>query len=389
MSSLYDVKQLLQEIADELPELKRRVEELESKTRVRKWAAGGNTGGDDMGRFSLFKALRGLVTGNWSDASHEREVLHDYRTRDMGASPDSAGGYLVPSQEVPELIEMLRAESVVSRAGATWLTDLKGSPVTLPKQTAGATAYWVAENAPITPSDLAFGQVVLTPRKAAAMVKLSNELLNLSLPQAEAVVRRDLVEQISLAIDLAALRGSGTAGQPTGVANTAGINSVALGQNGGYLTSLDLFFDMIAELEEDNALRGKLAFICHPKVKGAMRKLKAPQYEGDQGGLYQLPPLVVSLLSTDRALEEAVGHPIYASTQIPTDLTKGSSSNCIYFGNWQDLLIAQWGGLSILASPHAGDAFAKDQTWVRVTALVDIAVRHPESFCLCSDLRVD
>jgi HK97 family phage major capsid protein len=92
------------------------------------------------------------------------------------------------------------------------------------------------------------------------MVKLSNELLNLSLPQAEAVVRQDLTQQLSLAIDLAALRGSGTNGQPTGVANTSGINTISLGTNGSYLTNLDLFFDMIAQLEADNALRGKLAF---------------------------------------------------------------------------------------------------------------------------------
>jgi hypothetical protein len=41
-----------------------------------------------------------------------------------------------------------------------------------------------------------------------------------------------------------------------------------------------------------------------------------------------------------------------------------------------------------LASPHAGDAFAKDMTWVRVTMSIDVAVRHPESFGLCNDLRV-
>jgi HK97 family phage major capsid protein len=340
--------------------------------------------------FSLFKALRGLTLGDWTDAAHEREVLFDHKVRDMATSPDSSGGYLVPAQAIPELIEMFKAEAVVSRAGATWLTDLKGSPVKIPKQTAGATAYWVSEGSAITPSDLTFGQVSLTPKKVAALVKLSNELLSLSLPQAEAVVRQDLVQQLSLAVDLAALRGSGANGQPTGVANTSGINTVALGTNGSYLSSLDLFFDMIAKLEEDNALRGKLAFVAHPKVKAALRKLKTPQFSEDTGGAYTLPPLVTALLATDQSLEQAVGYPILASTQLPTNLTKGTSTNCteLFFGNWQDLLIAQWGGLSILASPHAGDAFAKDQTWMRVTMSVDIAVRHPESFSLCNDLRV-
>uniref|UniRef100_A0A7C5ALH4 Phage major capsid protein n=1 Tax=Desulfobacca acetoxidans TaxID=60893 RepID=A0A7C5ALH4_9BACT len=388
MSTIYTIEKLMREIADELPDLKRRVAELETKTRARKWL-GGDDGGDTM-KFSLFKAIRGVVLNDWAEASHERDVIYSHR-RDLTTTPDSSGGYLVPSREIPELIEMLQAQTTVVQAGATVLQDLKGSPVTIPKQTAGATAYWVAENSAITPSDLTFAQVSLTPRKVAAMVKLSNELLAMSLPQAEAVVRQDLVQQLSLAVDLAALRGSGTNGQPTGVANTSGINTIALGTNGSYLSSLDLFFDMVAELEEGNALRGKLAFICHPKVKAALRKLKTPQYSDDTGGEYTLPPLVTAILATDQALEQAVGYPILASTQLPTNLTKGTSTNCteIYFGNWADLLIGQWGGLSILASPHAGDAFAKDMTWVRVTMVVDVAVRHPESFCLCSDLRVD
>uniref|UniRef100_A0A7C5EKM9 Phage major capsid protein n=1 Tax=Desulfobacca acetoxidans TaxID=60893 RepID=A0A7C5EKM9_9BACT len=388
MSTIYTIEKLMREIADELPDLKRRVAELETRTRARRWL-GGDNGGDDM-KFSLFKAIRGIVLNDWNNASHERDVIYSHR-RDLTTTPDSAGGYLVPSQEISDLIEMLQAQTTVVRAGATVLQDLKGSPVTIPKQTAGATAYWVSEGSAITASDLTFGQVALTPKKVAAMVKLSNELLSLSLPQAEAVVRQDLAQQLSLAIDLAALRGSGASGQPTGVANTSGINTISLGTNGAYLTSLDLFFDMISKLEEDNALRGKLAFICHPKVKAALRKLKTPQYSGDTGGEYTLPPLVTAILATDQALEQAVGYPILASTQLPTNLTKGTSTNCteIYFGNWADLLIGQWGGLSILASPHAGDAFAKDMTWVRVTMVVDVAVRHPESFCLCSDLRVD
>jgi HK97 family phage major capsid protein len=389
MSSLYEIQKLLNEIHHALPEnLKQRLEDLESKTRARRWL-GNDTGGEKM--FSLFKAIRGLTLGDWSGATREKEVLFDHRVRDLGTTPDSAGGYLVPSKEISDLITMLQAQTVVVQAGATVLTDLKGSPVTIPKQTAGATAYWVSEGSAITASDLTFGQVSLTPKKVAAMCKLSNELLNLSLPQAEAVVRQDLVQQLSLAVDLAALRGSGTNGQPTGIANTSGINTISLGENGAYLTDLDLFFNMIARLEEDNALRGKLAFVCHPKVKAALRKLKTPQFSEDTGGEYTLPPLVTALLATDQALEQAVGYPILASTQLPTNLTKGTSSNCseIYFGNWADLLIGQWGGLSILASPHAGDTFAKDMTWVRVTMVVDVAVRHPESFCLCNDLRVD
>ena len=63
------------------------------------------------------------------------------QTRDLATTPDSSGGYLVPIQAIPELIEILRAEAVVFQMGATLLDNLAGSPVEIPKQTGGATAY--------------------------------------------------------------------------------------------------------------------------------------------------------------------------------------------------------------------------------------------------------
>jgi len=78
------------------------------------------------------------------------------------------------------------------------------------------------------------------------------------------------------------------------------------------------------------------------------------------------------------------------TTQIPLNLTKGSATNCseLYFGNWAEVLIGQWLGFEILASNEAGTAFASDQTWVRIISQVDIALRHAQSMCLCSDAKI-
>ena len=58
--------------------------------------------------------------------------------------------------------------------GATLLDNLVGSPVEIPKQTGGATAYWVGENEPLTGSDQTLGQLQLTPKLVGALVELSN-----------------------------------------------------------------------------------------------------------------------------------------------------------------------------------------------------------------------
>ena len=74
---VYEIKNLLEEIQRELPaDLKRRLADLESKARERKWLAMDD---GDRPRFSLFKALRGLALNDWADASHEREVRSEER----------------------------------------------------------------------------------------------------------------------------------------------------------------------------------------------------------------------------------------------------------------------------------------------------------------------
>jgi HK97 family phage major capsid protein len=384
MSSIYEIERLLKEIGQELPPgLKARLEKVESQLKTRKWA---NLPGleDEKDKFSLFRAIRAIRYNDWTGAEKEREVFKETRRRALGTGDDVAGGYLVPAQAIPELVEQLRAETVVIQMGATVISDLVGSPLMIPKQTTGATAYWITENAPITPSEQKFGQIQMTPKKCAAMVKLSNELLKMSNPAAEGIVRADLSQQLSLAVDLAALRGSGTENQPLGIANTENINTVS---DAGALSSLDPFIDMAYEVEVDNALRGKLGYIFHPGVRRALRKLRVPAWSGDTGGDYMINLVAQALMSGDRAIQESLGYPFACTTQIPVTLGGGAATE-VYFGNWADLLIAQWAGITLMASGEAGDSFLYDQVWIRAILGVDIALRHQESFCLWSDLTL-
>lgn len=332
-------------------------------------------------QFSFIKAFSGMITGDWSNAGFEKEVFAN--TKAMTAGSDTGGGFIIPNEYVPELIELYKATSVVMQAGATILSGLTASPIEIPKQTGGATAYWLGENTEITESALTLGQINMTPKRVAALVKLSNRLIKLANPSVEAMVRRDIGEAIALAIDLAALRGLGTEGEPTGIAYTTGINTVVLGAAGA-VPDFDTFYDMEYELDIDNALKGKLGFIFSPAIKKVLRQLKVAQYSGDTGGMYMVQPV------SDLDMRAWIGQDYYTSTQIPVNITKSTSTNCseIYFGNWQELLIGQWGGVEIGISKETSDAFTKNQTWVKIEQEVDTAVRHPESFCLCNDARI-
>ena len=358
-----------------------RIKMMEDLFRTRK-SSGVSLPGVNEGKqqFSFLKAIRAIRWSDWKDAGFEKEVFDETRKRAMSQTTDSAGGYLVPTQHIAELIEMLYDRAVCIALGATVLDNLTGSPVEIPKQTGGATAYWPGENAAITDSNLTLDQLSLSPKAVGCLVKLSNRLIQLSNPSAEVMVRRDIATALALAIDLKALRGDGTSNTPTGIANTSGINTVAIGTSGGVF-DFDIAMRMIDELDVDNALKGKLGFAFHAKVKGKMKRERVPQFSGDGKGAYVMMPM------TDAVLKEKLGYAFETSNQIPTNLSKGSGTSLseVYFGNWEELLIGSWGAMQIMASQETSDAFEKNQTWVRILQDVDIGVRHAQSFCLCSD----
>lgn len=334
--------------------------------------------------FSFLRAVRSIITNDWAESGFEKEVFQQARKKAMSIGTDSSMGYFVPNEILAGYIELLRAESVLMGMGATVLDNLQGIPVTLPKQTGGATGYWVGENEQITSSELTTGMISLTPKKVGALVKISNETLKYTNPSAEALIRNDLFTTIALKIDSAGFRGAGTEHEPRGIANTPNILTVAIGTDGGAPT-FDYLYDMQYALQAANAYRGKLGFLFHPAIRRRLVKTKIAQYSNDTGGEYIIQPMV-----SEQALVSWMGHSYKMSTNLPINLEKGTSTNCteIYFGNWSEMLIGMWGGIELMASKETSTAFEYDQTWVRILQSIDIQVRHPESFCLISDATI-
>jgi HK97 family phage major capsid protein len=228
----------------------------------------------------------------------------------------------------------------MKQAGALVLPNLVGSPVYIPKQLTSADIYWIGQNAPITLSNPTFGSITMTPKTMAARAQYSNLLALLANPNAEELMRRDFARIAALELDRVVLRGAGTL-EPVGIANMANIPTLALGTDGG---AFDWAAAVEAEgmLEDSNALvpDGKFAFITHGKVKRRLKLTRIPQYSGDPGGAYVVPPII-----SDRALADMLGYPIFTTSQVRTNLTKAGGSNLseVYFANWADVVIGVWG----------------------------------------------
>ena len=279
-------------------------------------------------------------------------VPTDVLKRDLNVGTATSGGNIVANNLLSgSFIESLENAMQVTNLGATMLRDLQGN-VPIPRQTGGASSYWVAESGDPTESSASFDQVPMSPKTVGAFSDISRKLLLQSSIDIEAFVRNDLALRLALAIDNKSINGDGSGSTPTGILSTTGIGSVAFGASGA--PTFGEVVDIETKCSQDNALIGSLAYMTTAAMAGALK-----QKVKDAGsGQYIL------------AGGQANGYNVSVTNQC--------AANTMIFGNWADLIIGMWGGLDINVDTSTGSTSGT----VRVVALqdVDIAVRHAQSF---------
>ena len=338
--------------------------------------------------YSLMNAIRSAQTGRFD--GFEREVSEELAKRygkeprgfyvpqsifkrDLTVGTNTAGGFLKPTDHLGgEFIDALRANLVVSSLGARMMQGLSGD-VAIPALNAKTAVGFVAENnAPGSEGAPTFRQVTMSPKTLVQYVDISRKLSMQSDPSVEQIIRDDMTRQFAAKIDDVAIEG-GASNEPTGITQTSGIGSVAMGTNGGAITYAKLV-DLEKEVAIDNALGGSLAYLTNPKVVGAMRQVSR-QASGVEGNF---------ILNDSNTI---LGYPVASTTLVPSDLTKGSTSgtcSAVIFGNFADLMIGMFGGLDVLVDPYTGSSTGA--TRIAMYQDVDVAVRHAESFAAILDV---
>ncbi len=296
-------------------------------------------------------------------------VPFEVQKRDLNVTTATAGGNLVGTNLLSgNFIDLLRNAMVIDGLGAQFLTGLVGK-IAIPKQSGGATAYWVAESGAPTESQQTIAQVTMQAKTVGAFTDISRQLLKQSSIDVEGFVQRDLAAVLGLAIQQAAISGTGQNNQPSGLL-TLITPSVIGGTDGAAPTWAN-----IIELETDvavaNADVGSMGYLTNAKVRG---KLKGTTKANNQNGFV--------FEQGDMPLN---GYRAGITNAVPSNLTKGAGTDlsAILFGNFADLLIGMWGGLDLTVDPYSGSTSGT----VRVVALqdVDVAIRHAESFATMVD----
>jgi HK97 family phage major capsid protein len=280
------------------------------------------------------------------------------------------GGY-AKSEMAPRYIDGLKERMAVVKLGATVLSDLVGS---LPLVGAGSmTAQWLAEGATASVSKATFARVTMTPHRNAIIGAFSKDLLRQTSIDVEQIVWNKIQQAHAELLESAAIAGTGSSNQPTGILSTSGIGSVAIGTNGGPITWAKVV-ELETKVNAANGNRGKLAYLTNAKVIGDLKTIERASNTAR------------FLLEGDRIN----GYPIEWTNLVPSNLTKGtSSSKCsaMVFGNFEDLYIGHWGGIDVVVDPFTlaenGDVRIVLNSWD------DCVVAEPKSFAAVVDLTTN
>lgn len=269
-----------------------------------------------------------------------------------GAGYTGTGGATVATHLMADaFIDLLRNRSVLLSM-ATNLTGLVGN-FDIPKQTSAATAGWIGEDVDAPATDIDFGLVSLRPKTVAAHSEITRKMLMQPSLGVEALVRKDLALAIALAIDLKGFYGDGTGDTPKGVLTTSGINSVEFAATNPTFAEL---VEMETRIATDNADVAAMRYVANASFRGYAKS-------------------TVKFAGTDGTIWE----PGDTINGYKAEITNQIAAGDIFFGNFADLVVGQWGSIEISVDPYTQQQKGR----IRVTAFqdVDFAVRRAESFC--------
>jgi HK97 family phage major capsid protein len=250
--------------------------------------------------------------------------------------------------------------------------------MTIPRQSGAATASYVGENVNISSSQQTTEQITLTAKKLAALTPASNDLLRQASADADAFVRDDLVQVMSLREDLAFIRDDGTSNKPKGIRFAVASGQVVARTQAAATSTLaeisDDLFRMLERVEGANHQLVRPGWIMTSRTKSGLMRLR------DANG--QL------VFASEMSRGELLGFPFGISNQIPKNL--GGDETELYFGDFNELLIGDTQSLEIEVFPggtyHDGanliSGISQDQTVIRTIALHDVALRHNTAFAV-------
>lgn len=348
----------------------------------------------EIKRFSLSKFIREAVAGSGSSSALtglEKE-MNDEAAREMRESGQALQGVGIPSfllmgkrtfdnnnvttaTEGAEFaaitewsyIEALQNAMLGARLGVRYIPGMQGNARIV--KGGGMSASWLAEEAAASKVKENFSTLDMTPHGLQILGGYTLDLIKQSALPVERILWDELIRSHAQALDSAIFNGSGSSGQPLGILANTGVTVVSGGSTGAAITWANLV-KLESTVGAANGLFGRLAYVTNSKVAGSMKSTPQvagfPRYMMEDG--------------------RANGYAVEVSNAIPSNLTKSTGSNlsAMIFGNFEEVLVPQWGGIDMIVDPFT----SKSKRVVEITAIAyhDVCVRRPACFAAMKDI---
>tara|TARA_R100000664_G_scaffold31976_1_gene46209 strand:- start:748 stop:2004 length:1257 start_codon:yes stop_codon:yes gene_type:complete len=369
---------------DKLDDQIKRADKIEANLRSAAMNSGtplGTKTPKEYKQWSLFKAIKDFQNHNLTgvEAEMHKEATRNNIISGLGipvgllgmekrTNPQTTAdaSEFIPT-EVGEWLQTLQSKMVLGDL-ATFYSGLRGD-VSLPVLS-GTQAAWATETANASDAATAVGGSTLAPKRLAAYMDISKALLHQN-PQVETAIMTDLNRAVASAVENGAINGSGSSGQPTGLANASGVGTVASGA-----ATLAKMVEFETDVAVNNADVGRLAYVSSVKVRGKLKQIVGnPGVTSTQTG-YGAP-----IWTADNTIN---GYPAFATTNC-LDTFNTNAEGGLYFGAWSDMVIGQFGDSVDITIDNFSQALAGSIRLV-INSYWDVAVRRGGSFSKCEGI---
>jgi HK97 family phage major capsid protein len=314
-----------------------------------------------------------------SVSAHSIKIPSEVFTRDMtatGGSSGSEGGVNIQTS-VGSIIDVLLPRTVLAGLGVQRLSGLVGN-LDLPTASTLPSAGWNTENGTATEKSPAFSKITFSPKRLAAYIQVSNQLMLQSSNSIDGYVRNWLLNAMAQSLETAAIKGGGS-NEPVGIIGNANVNVTFAGGATSNSTNANgiapVWADVVNLMKAvENANGNGVAYLTNPLVKAKLQTT-ARQSSGVEGNF------IWPSGGTDLN-----GYNVQTTTLVPSNLSKGSSStlSAMIFGDFSKMAIANWGGMELTVDPYSGATAGL--TNVVLNAYLDCNLLNPAAFAVCKDI---
>lgn len=299
------------------------------------------------GRNNFLKdAFAAKVNGDY--AAQERIVRHQketQETRDIGT--DAFAGLVVPQYLTDLVAEKARAGSPFYNAVPKATLPAQGMKVELSRITTGtAAAFQASQNSAVQETNMDDTLLTVNVDTIAGQQDVSRQAIERG-TNTEEIIVKDLVSAYYTTLDNKMLNGSGSSGEPLGLANVSGTNSVTYTDASPTVAELyPKLIDGIQQINSNRFMAGD-AIIMHPRrwafltaaADSSNRPLVLPIGNAPQNAMG-----VGEAAKYGQVVGSIAGLPVISDANIATNLGTGTNEDQIFIVKSDDHILFEEGG---------------------------------------------